>query len=299
MKTLSKYSFNSMIPKLFSLYILLLSLPTLVKSETPAQYLIAFDDCMTQGGSYTIDEVKGNSDWDLARNLYTKNIIENPDYSEIPRIPKIIHRIWLGSPLPEKEQKMGETWIKNNPDWQYILWTEKDIENFGLENKAQYDASINWAEKSDIARYEILYRIGGLYVDTDFYCLKPFDTFNHNLNFYVGLDYSPYFTIHNSLIAASPGHPILRSMIDCISKTIITPTHDPAIIMSRTGPSLLTNVIKGTLRSNTECGRAVLFPASYFFPFQPHERWEPEKALSKIQNETHAIHYWHERWIIR
>ena len=36
-------------------------------------------------------------------------------------------------------------------------------------------------EKSDIFRYEILYRFGGVYVDTDFECIKPFECFAQNV----------------------------------------------------------------------------------------------------------------------
>jgi len=70
-------------------------------------------------------------------------------------IPKIIHQIWLGSPLPEKYKQLQKSWLKYHPDWHYYLWTEKEIAAFGLTNQALYDATSNYGEKSDIARYEI------------------------------------------------------------------------------------------------------------------------------------------------
>ena len=33
------------------------------------------------------------------------------------RIPKIIHQIWLGSPLPERYKQWQRTWTDNHPDW--------------------------------------------------------------------------------------------------------------------------------------------------------------------------------------
>ena len=68
--------------------------------------------------------------------------------------------------FPEKHKAFRETWMQNHPGWEFRLWTDADIEAFGLTNKRLYDETPNYGAKSDIARYEILYRIGGLYVDT-------------------------------------------------------------------------------------------------------------------------------------
>lgn len=35
------------------------------------------------------------------------------------------------------------------------LWTDADVEAFGLENKEAYEAAGNFGQKSDILRYEV------------------------------------------------------------------------------------------------------------------------------------------------
>lgn len=35
------------------------------------------------------------------------------------------------------------------------MWTDSDVETFGLENREAYDAAGNFGEKSDILRYEV------------------------------------------------------------------------------------------------------------------------------------------------
>jgi len=70
-----------------------------------------------------------------------------------------------------------------------------------------------YGAKSDIARYEILYRIGGLYIDTDFECLKPFDIFNHCCDFYSGVAFDENVVLFIGLIGAAPGHPVLGTCI--------------------------------------------------------------------------------------
>lgn len=84
-------------------------------------------------------------------------------------IPKIIHQIWIG---PHKlPSRFIDTWkndyMKENTDWEYKLWRERDIEQLNMINKDIYDMEKNYAGKSDIARLEILNKYGGIYIDAD------------------------------------------------------------------------------------------------------------------------------------
>jgi mannosyltransferase OCH1-like enzyme len=78
------------------------------------------------------------------------------------KIPQIIHQIWLGSPIPELYAGWEQTWQKLNPGWDYRLWNEREIDAFGLVNRRAYDESTSYGVKSDLARYEILERLGGI-----------------------------------------------------------------------------------------------------------------------------------------
>jgi hypothetical protein len=105
--------------------------------------------------------------------------------------------------------------------------------------KAFQEAS-NYGEKSDILRYEILERHGGVYVDVDMQCLQAFDrmvevrspwvvvtTTNQDTksqflialqsySFVVGISNTGCVEINNAVIAAVPGHPILQRLIETI-----------------------------------------------------------------------------------
>lgn len=89
--------------------------------------------------------------------------------NDIEKIPKIIHQIWLG-PLEPPLEAM-ESWKNLHPDWEYILWTEKNLP--ALKNQDAFDRSEAYSQKADILRYEILYHLGGVFVDADEYCIKP------------------------------------------------------------------------------------------------------------------------------
>ena len=60
-------------------------------------------------------------------------------------IPKIIHQI--GNDLPT-------SWKEQNPSCAYILWTEQKLKNWRFHTK-----------KPDRYRYEILFHMGGVFVD--------------------------------------------------------------------------------------------------------------------------------------
>lgn len=238
------------------------------------------------------DKNKATQDsiWNECANRY--NALVNNDYwQEEPRIPKKIHRIWLGSPLPEKEYKFGLTWIEHHPDWEYKLWTEKEIDEFGLVNRKIYDSTKNYGEKSDIARYEILYREGGLYIDTDFECLQSFELLHHCCDFFAGINCLTDFEVFMGLIGCVPGHPILKCCIEMVPKY-----RDKHSILARTGPYFFTDCIR---RSISSCSPyTILFPTTYFYPWPFYARNEisMQKIRAWVKPESYAIHHWHVSW---
>jgi len=269
-----------------------------------ADIFVPFPQAM-QGHPYTnaVAACDAKSEWQLIKRLYTQFLVEDLDWSDQLRIPKVIHHIWLGSPLPEKCRILRETWMKNHPDWQFILWTDADIEHFGLENKALYDASTNWGEKSDIARYEIVYKYGGLYVDTDYESIKPMDVFHHCVDFYTGIyanhsnGNSTNMTMGMGLIGARAGHPILRAAIDGLKGTTNVRNNNSAAILSHTGPYYWTRIVLASAGNNNS--RDVVLPPVFVYPTPIAGRGKSLDDQHKdfFTNSTFANHVWHMSWI--
>lgn len=91
-------------------------------------------------------------------------------------IPKIIHYCWFGkNPLPKSAIKCIESWKKYCPDYEIIEHNEDnyDITKYNYTKEA-YEAK-KWAFVSDVARLDILYNYGGIYLDTDVEIIKPID----------------------------------------------------------------------------------------------------------------------------
>jgi hypothetical protein len=87
--------------------------------------------------------------------------------------PKIIHQIWIG---PDKRPDLWMDSVRRfcaDYGYEYRLWAEPEIDALGLVNKSQYDAMHALSGKANIAKYEILFRFGGAYIDADSVVINP------------------------------------------------------------------------------------------------------------------------------
>ena len=151
------------------------------------------------------------------------NSLEAVEERKSPIIPLKIHQIWLGGGSPPEEcKKSMATWRNLHPSWEYHLWLDADAERelsnvcpWLLEGFLQ---ATNLAEKSDLLRLAVVLRHGGLYVDVDFDCLRPFDCLHHKFAFYTGESNVGAFELNNGLFAACPGHPAVRFLCDHVGR---------------------------------------------------------------------------------
>ncbi len=137
-----------------------------------------------------------------------------------------------------------KSWKKYHPDWEYMLWTEKNIPK--LVNQEAFDTSPNWHQKSDILRYEILFRYGGIYIDSDEYCLKSIEplleqTSNAGFTLIAGREGSEEMPnlVANGVLGCLAGEPFMQKMIENIN------VNQPAKkTWEKTGPLYLTDMIE-------------------------------------------------------
>ncbi|MCL4360890.1 hypothetical protein M1446_00870 [Candidatus Dependentiae bacterium] len=258
---------------------------------------ISFISSMHKSSSFDKNYASKNKDWILLKKLYEKNFLNKihniNDKSEY-KIPPIIHHIWIGpNPLPKESEILIESWKKYHPDWAHKLWTNEDLKDFKLTNKKQFDSATNWGEKSDILRYEILYKYGGLYVDHDFECLKSFDNIHKCCSFYAGILHSKKVEIANGIIGSTPGHPLLKICIDNIKEK--GSNNNVLSILARTGPYYFTKCFLNYVKNGSK--DIIAFPVSFFFPMNNNEQnCSREMAKKWIQQESYAIHYWACSW---
>ncbi|HOT88354.1 MAG TPA: glycosyltransferase [Bacteroidales bacterium] len=251
-------------------------------------------------------EMQPSDRWEVMEKAYNDYYL-NFQGDKTPKIPKIIHQIWLGSPFPDKYKKLTDIWREKHPDWAFLLWTEKEIEEFGLVNKWMYDNMRNPSAKSDIVRYEVAYSYGGIYIDTDFYCCKNFEDLLY-LDFFCGLigSYDGRLVEAETcaapgIFACSSGNKLVGQIIQNINKITVIPRTIPEI-MTITGPEMFSRNIIAEMDKHS---LSVVFPPNFFFPFPGVQRQsirnlsipEIEKKLNRyIYPETYAMHLWYCSW---
>ncbi len=288
---------------------MLFAVPCIAKTPTPkvAKLDVDFDTSM---GRQHIEWGKTHKgDKKFKRNIakrYQRLCQLAPEITQEPRIPKIIHQIWLGSPFPDKYKAWQETWLAHHPGWEYKLWTDDDIASLKLENGDLLERAVNYGQKSDILRYEILHQFGGLYVDIDFECFAPFDDLHHTYNFYAGISNGVRsFAINNAIFGSAPGHPLLRDCIVQVRKTLerhgdfVAEDADAQIqhVVTTTGPVFFSQcVIKRESKLDDTC---IFLPPTYFFPFPFWNSWNiPVNQRSSFQMpESLAMHHWGHSWV--
>lgn len=275
---------------------LLMAWPALASSDW--QY-IPFDEAM-QKTSYPnaieaterIIGINGPALYSFFKNLYEKNNFSATETGSELKIPKIIHQIWLGSPVPESFRDLQQSWIENHlgRDWLYKLWTDEDVAQMQLYNQEFYDATDNYGVKSDILRWEVVYNYGGVYVDMDFECLQALDQFHYTYDLYTGVHHldTLFLQVGSALFGARPHHPILQHCIE----TIRDDWHLKGA-PSKSGPVHFTKSF--CLCAGMNNNKDIAMPAAYFYPLGCRDT--QANRIGWIQQGSYAVHWWAKSWM--
>ena len=131
-------------------------------------------------------------------------------------IPKKIHYCWFGHiPLPDLALKCIASWKKYLPDYEIIEWNESNYDiNYNDYMREAYEAK-KWAFVSDYARFDILYRFGGLYFDTDVELIRSIDDIVKNGSF-MGCEpsYDKFAAAPGLGLAAAPGLNLYQNILE-------------------------------------------------------------------------------------
>lgn len=233
------------------------------------------------------------------------------------KIPKIIHQIWSGidKPLPKVSQILGNTWKRDYPDWEYILWDHEKMNHFITSHYLQYKDIYNLfpynIQRWDAIRYLILEKLGGMYVDFDYESIRSIEPLlagktccfseepeSHKAGF--GRDVKHYF--NNGMMLSTPGHPFMRKIIDAVfmDDGINYNPHRFDYVLKTTGPWKLMNVYYDLNEKDRE--NVYLIPKEYVTPFDYTQarrfilKEEGYKDLENCLKEAYAVHYFFSNW---
>jgi hypothetical protein len=239
------------------------------------------------------------------------------DGMKIKTIPKIIHQIWSDrhKPLPDFCASLSETWKEKHPDWKYVYWNDEMMNSFvdlvypGLSkfyHSLPYDV-----QRWDAVRFLILYKMGGMYVDFDYKCLKNIEPLllegkdccmasepqTHASTFDV------QNLLSNALIASVPKSVFVRKIINKIfsADTLQFERVDKfTFVLKTTGPLMVSRVYESL--SPKEKESVHLIPAKNVTPLDIDQVRQMNRETIKEEQcsclkEAYAIHYFDCSWM--
>lgn len=230
-------------------------------------------------------------------------------------IPLRLHQIWFqgADQLPPKYHSFQHSWRRHHPHWEYRLWDQLQIEHLVATCndfiRSVYAELPEMIQKIDLAKYLILQRYGGVYVDMDMECVQPLDGLFHQhphhklylAEINIGcisnrfclammvisagqLRQGPYY--NNAFFAVIPNHPIWDRVVKDIASHIKSDRQHDFYIQDSAGPMMLTRVIRTTPKL-----KFFSCPPSYFEPCDKFSH-----GTCNLQ-EAYAIHYYGNSWV--
>jgi len=194
-------------------------------------------------------------------------------------IPHRFHWIWLGDqPLPDEYRSWMEGWLAVHPGWEQCLWTDENRPR--LINEDVFARATLPAQRADILRYEVVLRFGGVYLDTDFECLKRIDDLITGTTAFAAREEPE--SIANSLFGGVAGHQWLEDLVAGLPAAF----EQHASVVEATGPGYLTRV-------TAQHPEVEIFPSELFYPYQAHE---PSRAGGPFP-DAYGVHRWHGSWL--
>jgi mannosyltransferase OCH1-like enzyme len=190
-------------------------------------------------------------------------------------IPKIIIQTWKTNKIPIKYKNDIATITNYNKDYQYLFFTDDDIEVFLKENYPEYYKTYIKLpiviQKIDFFRYIAVYHYGGFYMDLDmkglssldellkYECVFPVDQNIRHMcnkpryNYFCKKDM--YFLLGQYAFGAKPYNKFIKKLIDTIHHNIDNYINQHSMLQknthkyskhryvySSTGPDFVTNV---------------------------------------------------------
>lgn len=208
-------------------------------------------------------------------------------------IPKVIHYCWFGrNEKPKLTEKCIESWKKYCPDYEIIEWNE---DNYDLLNTPSYVqqaySAKKWAFVTDYVRLDVVYRYGGVYLDTDVELIKNLDSL---------LVYNGFFGYETDCqIATGLGFggiaklQIVKELMDDYNNCCFVmndSNYDLTPCPQRNADVFIKNGVKPKGMNQLINHNIMIFSQEYFCPIDYHTN------RKRITDNTFSIHWFSSSW---
>jgi hypothetical protein len=218
-------------------------------------------------------------------------------------IPKTIHQSWKTAEVPERWRPLQRSWPERHPSWEYRFWTDRDNRALIAEHYPDllelYDSYRLDICRAELARYMVLRKFGGLYVDLDFEALRPVDPLLDDSELVFATEPQNHAErepvrerglkriVCNAFIASAPEHPFWTSIVEQLQRSRDLPNP-----LDTTSVFLFTRVYEAF--SGRDAVR--LLPSETIYPIDSEQARDETNIANARHGSAYAIHHWHGSW---
>lgn len=195
-------------------------------------------------------------------------------------IPKVFHRVWFGpQPIPPPFRDWGYSWMDHHPGWSMTTWYEGTYLPTNIRDLIA--RCPNYSQMSDVLRYYILSQFGGVYIDTDFQCLRNIEPLIEGASAFAAWqldDHGAEGAVAAGICGAVSGHPLFKSLVDGLS--------DQDVGKFRSiGPAYFTRRVRGGFDIR-------ILEREHFYPYS----WTELDRRNENFPNSFAVHHWAGKW---
>jgi len=233
-------------------------------------------------------------------NSLNKPFILKEDYNSI--IPLHLYTCWHTKDLPSLMKENYDYLVESNPKITFHLYDENDCREF-IKNNFEpdllhaYDSLIPCSYKSDLWRFCVLYKNGGIYMDIKYRCVNGFK--------FISLTEKEYFVrdldinnVYTALIITLPGNEIMYKCIRQIVENVKNKFYGNGSL-DPTGPALLANYFTQEERNSMEMYHSLTHCINKYYIVKDdriilriYDGYRDEQ--SKFQKLKHYSQFWNE-----
>jgi hypothetical protein len=212
-------------------------------------------------------------------------------------IPQTFRRIWFGPrDMPARYEAYGRTWVDHHPNWWLV------DHGYGLlppmVNQAAFDDvlgrdivnpggakgdTVRQVQQADIASYELLWALGGVYLNCDMECIRPIGELLDGATCVIAWEQDDEYP-SNAFMAATPEHPFIGLVLRLLPGRLERFAHNP--INEQTGPHLLREAWREYGGNDVR-----MVPSRFLMPFDFNHTDE----AAADHHDAYALHHWGHR----
>jgi len=231
-----------------------------------------------------------------------------------PNIPLVCYTVWHSNTLPPKMQANFDHLCEMNPEIRFELFDEDKCRKFIDENYDKdvldaYDRLVPSSYKSDLWRFCILHRYGGIYMDIKYITANGFRLIELCEKEHFVLDRDNYWEnnqmgVYTALISVQPRNKILRACIQQITHNTENYYYGYNALYP-TGPGLLGSIyfenefaqnihrMKDIELFHIEANNSIVYKNTIVLAV--YDGYRDEQSV--YQNNLHYSHLWNQRSI--